>query len=83
MQGDITSSELIIIVVKIACFKVIVLVIEIYNLNVMVIVIVIDLVGPVERFFSVGGNVFGQKGGRLIGSVFEKLVNIKCNGHLV
>ena len=39
--------------------------------------------GPVERLFSIGGKFFRPERCRLSDSVFEKLMNIKCNGHLV
>ena len=38
--------------------------------------------GPIERLFSIGGKFFRPERCRLSGSVFEKLMNIKCNGHL-
>lgn len=38
--------------------------------------------GPVERLFSIGGKFFRPERCRLSDSVFEKLMNIKCNGHL-
>ena len=39
--------------------------------------------GPVERLFSIGGKFFRPERCRLSDAVFEKLMNIKCNGHLV
>ena len=39
--------------------------------------------GPVERLFSIGGKLFRPERCRLSDAVFEKLMNIKCNGHLV
>ena len=38
--------------------------------------------GPVERLFSIGGKFYRPERCRLSDSVFEKLMNIKCNGHL-
>ena len=40
------------------------------------------IVGPVEVLFSIGGRFVWCKC-RITNSVFERLVNIKCNGHLV
>ena len=64
---------------------VIVTVIDSQVITVIVIVIVIDnyTSGPVERLFSIGGKFFRPERCRLSDSVFEKLMNIKCNGHLV
>ena len=39
--------------------------------------------GPVERLFSISGKFFRPERCRLRDAVFEKLMNIKCNGHLV
>ena len=38
---------------------------------------------PVERLFSIGGKFFRPEKCRLSDTVFEKLMNIKCNGYLV
>ena len=39
--------------------------------------------GPVERLFSIGGKFFRPEICRLSDSVFEKLMNIKCNSDLL
>ncbi|XP_011405551.1 PREDICTED: uncharacterized protein LOC105313654 [Amphimedon queenslandica] len=39
--------------------------------------------GPVVRLFSIIGKFFWPERCRLSDSVFEKLMNIKCNGHLL
>lgn len=39
--------------------------------------------GPVERLFSIGSKFFRPERCRLSDPIFEKLMNIKCNGHLV
>ena len=39
--------------------------------------------GPAERLFSIGGKCFWPERCRLTDSLFEKLMNIKFNGHLV
>ena len=39
--------------------------------------------GPVERLFSIGGKFFRPERCRLSDSVFEKLMNVKCNRHVI
>ena len=39
--------------------------------------------GPVERLFSIGGKIFRPERCRLTDNNFEKLMNIKCNAHLL
>ena len=39
--------------------------------------------GPVERLFSIGGKLFRPERCRLTDKKFEKLMNIKCNAHLL
>ena len=76
------------VIVTVTVIDSLVIVLVIYNTEVIVIVIVIDfkqcvIVGPAERRFDIGGNVFRSERCKFLILYFEKLMSIKCNGHLV